>query len=91
MKYLELATLNFINVSSSLVIAPATAVERISDRVRGAATDGVQECARSGGHSHVANSRCDGVLLDIGAMPDVTVDGAGVASVQAGFNLCGTL
>lgn len=89
--YGKLAALGFRNQHRSPdAIVLASTASHVADAVRCASEAGLKVCARSGGHSLVGKSLCDGVLVDVGPMRGVVVRRNGVADIGAG-NVMGEL
>lgn len=86
--YANLSTLGFRNkhmVPKAVVLAKTPA--HVADAVRCARQTALKVCARSGGHSLVGKSLCNGVLVDVGPMRRVVFEGGGVADIGAGINM----
>lgn len=69
-------------------IVLASIPAHVSDAIRCARKTSLTVCARSGGHSLVGKSLCDGVLIDVGPMRAIQVDAnTGITTVAAGVTL----
>ena len=67
-----------------LIVRPETEAEVVAG-VRLARNEGLEVKARSGGHSWTASSARDGMLIDLGALDEITIDPATrTATVQPG-------
>ncbi len=86
--FANLSTLGMRNdhaIPAAIVLARNPS--HVADAVRCARREGFKVCTRSGGHSLVGKSLCNGILVDVGPMRGISVASDGVATIQAGVTM----